>query len=514
MCSKLSCPFSHADEDFEEDFTSDIPLRIYGNHDGGPVQWFKQASKTLLLIDSTANFRASLDAVQSAPHLVLTGPTSETAHFQNAFTQDRLNSISKIACTFPSMGTSASDAEHASFLRALLMSASTVFDSKRLDPRPFEFAVALHSDQFSRWNVLSMAQAANLVFHWYEEFRLSDFPHYKFKPKMRVIAPRFYVFRSKKHVQDPQSKSVAIRKDTTYGIELEMSSSAEWGREAICMDLRKYGIAMANIDSYSEGKQTLPCWKLVGDGSIACSMREPNCNRFELVSPILKAEVGIGATTNLLKMMSQYNIQLNRSMGFHVHYDVSKFETPDIAKICARFLQFEEAIDLIMPKSRRTGSAESNAYFQSNLSAAMDALSTNEEKVFDLLAQCETVEDLAMIMNPVKLSPKDPRYFKLNFQNLVNGRQPTIEFRQHSSTANPEKVEAWIKFVVRFCENAVSSELPAFVYSRRSADESFQDLFQFIIRDTVLYSFYRKRKYELSLEKEDECNCNGPCFGK
>ena len=393
------------------------------------------------------------------------------------------------------------------------MSASKVFDSKRLDPRHFEIAIVLHSDQFSRWNVLSMAQAANLLFHCWEELRITDFPRYNFKPKMRVVAPRLYVFRSKKHVQDPQSRSVAIRKDTTYGIELEMSSSAEWTREAICMDLRKYGIAMANIDSYTEGKRTLSCWKLVGDGSIACSMREPNCNRFELVSPILKAEVGIGATTNLLKMMKVYNIQLNRSMGFHVHYDVSKFEAPDIAKICARFLQFEEAIDLIMPKSRRTGSAESDAYFRSNLKAAMDALSTNEEQVFHLLSQCETIEDLAMIMNPTKLPSRDPRYFKLNFQNLVNGRQPTIEFRQHSSTANPDKVEAWIKFVVRFCENAVSSELPAFVYIKRSADESFQDLFQFIIRDTVLYSFYRKRKYELSIEREEKCNCP-PCYGK
>mmetsp|Transcript_30569 Transcript_30569/g.69802 ORF Transcript_30569/g.69802 Transcript_30569/m.69802 type:complete len:1262 (+) Transcript_30569:283-4068(+) len=515
-CTKLSCPFSHADEDFEDDVTCEITPRIYGNNqDGGPVQWFKQASKTLLLIGSTANFRASLDALQSAPRLVLTGPSSEMAHFQNAFTQDQLHSISKIAYMFPTTSTSASETENASFLRALLMSASTVFDSKRLDPRHFEFAIALHSDQFFRWNVLSMAQDANLVFHSYEELRLSAFPRYNFKPnKMRVIAPRFYVFRSKKHVQDPQSKSVAIQKDSTYGIELEMSSSAEWTREAICMDLRKYGIAMANIDSFSEGKQTLTCWKLVGDGSIACSVREPNCNRFELVSPILKAEVGIGATTNILKMMSQYNIQLNRSMGFHVHYDVSRFDATDIAKICARFLQFEEAIDLIMPKSRRTGSAESNAYFQSNLKAAIAVLSTNEEDVFGLLSQCETVEDLAMIMNPAKLPSHDPRYFKLNFQNLVNGRQPTIEFRQHSSTANPEKVEAWIKFVVRFCENAVSSELPAFVYSRRSADESFQDLFQFIIRDTVLYSFYRKRKYELSLERGDDCNCNGPCFGK
>merc|ERR1712228_283818 len=104
-------------------------------------------------------------------------------------------------------------------------------------------------------------------------------------------------------------------------------------------------------------------------------------------------------------------------------------------------------------------------------------------------------------MNPYINSLPDRRYYKPNLQNLVTGRQSTIEFRQHSATASFEKVEAWVRFVVRFCENSCSSELPtSFVNTSQSVDEQFDDLFKCIIRDSVLYAYYKERRHLLSVD--------------
>ncbi len=43
------------------------------------------------------------------------------------------------------------------------------------------------------------------------------------------------------------------------------------------------------------------------------------------------------------------------------------------------------------------------------------------------------------------MNPSKDRYFKMNLQNIASGRQPTIEFRQHSGTLEYEKIASWIR---------------------------------------------------------------------
>ena len=94
-------------------------------------------------------------------------------------------------------------------------------------------------------------------------------------------------------------------------------------------------------------------------------------------------------------------------------------------------------------------------------------------------------------------------------------RQTTIEFRQHSSTSNYEKVDSWVRFIVRFCENSVSSEMPTmFANTTKSIDEQFDHLFKDIIRDSVLYSYYKERRHLLSVDEEGEACCHGCVTGQ
>ena len=96
-------------------------------------------------------------------------------------------------------------------------------------------------------------------------------------------------------------------------------------------------------------------------------------------------------------------------------------------------------MDSFMPPSRRNGSPECDNYFKSNRKSVQPVGATNKQRHV-ALSHCCNVATLARMMN------EDGRYYKLNLQNLVTGRQPTIEFHQHSATLNYDKISAWVRF--------------------------------------------------------------------
>ena len=99
------------------------------------------------------------------------------------------------------------------------------------------------------------------------------------------------------------------------------------------------------------------------------------------------------------------------------------------------------------------------------------------------------------------------RYYKLNLQNLVTGRQPTIEFRQHSATFEYNKVRAWISFCVWLVWNSARLRAPSSFSATTTLQDQFQALFQYVIKDRTLRDYYQKR-VETHNNQEDEPCCD------
>lgn len=129
-------------------------------------------------------------------------------------------------------------------------------------------------------------------------------------------------------------------------------------------------------------------------------------------------------------------------MGFHVHVEAkeSVYSLESMISICQHFIYYEEVRNQFLAKSRRSGSEQSNSYFQSNRISMMSKCKTFNASIHELVS-CKTRKELYDLINPGFRA----RYHKLNLQNLKSGRQQTIEYIQHHSTNDTVEIGAWIR---------------------------------------------------------------------
>jgi hypothetical protein len=295
----------------------------------------------------------------------------------------------------------------------------------------------------------------------------------------------------KQNNRQPRQKIGPTPGNVSFGVELELSCARGSTKEEVAQAIRdKAGANVTVITEFAQAHDPVRGWKIVHDGSIVCSTTAPDCSRFELVSPVLCGSKGMDDCKRVLQVLEGLrSISVNRSMGFHVHIGVESLSLQSMTNLCQNFVKYEDAIDSFMPASRRTGSRESDRYFRSNKAAIGAA--TNLER-HNAIAACATTEDLCRLMNPTG------RYYKLNMQNLVTGRQPTVEFRQHSATSNYHKVKAWVRFCMALVQNSARLKPPSALKSSRTACEQFDCLFEFVIKDRALRDVCAERRAEVA----------------
>ena len=127
----------------------------------------------------------------------------------------------------------------------------------------------------------------------------------------------------------------------------------------------------------------------------------------------------------------------------------------------------------------------------------------------EALANCTSLEQLASLMN----APGNDRYYKLNLQNLCTGRQPTIEFRQHSATVNYDKIASWVRMCYRFCYISATTSPPSAFLSTKSNHHKFQALFWYVVKDRTLRDKYKRRQKRLREGGDEDSCCTGCASG-
>ncbi len=199
-----------------------------------------------------------------------------------------------------------------------------------------------------------------------------------------------------------------------FGIELEIVSI---NRQTALRALYAVGI---NVQDESYNHNTRSHWKLVSDASVR--------DGFEVVSPILRGEQGIEEAMTVAAALDDAGAAVNRSCGFHVHFDASDLSAGDIKTIVKRYAAHEAEIDAVMPPSRRGSANTFCAPVARFLSPRFEAAAT--------------IQDM--------IRAQGDRYFKVNLQSFQ--RHGTIEFRQHSGTVNANKIANWVRFLGEFVD--------------------------------------------------------------
>lgn len=206
----------------------------------------------------------------------------------------------------------------------------------------------------------------------------------------------------------------------TFGIEIEAFGIT---RQAAETALRNAGID-ARIEGYNH--ETRGHWKIVSDTSVP--------DGFEVVSPVLKGEPGLGEAKKVLDALNAAGAKVDRRTGLHCHFGAADLTAAEIATVVRRYARFEDEIDAWMAPSRR---GNANTYCRS---------------VRSFLASARVMHKLASRSIEEACEAFGTRYAKVNLEAWRRHR--TIEFRQHGGTVEPEKALAWIEFGLGFIEES------------------------------------------------------------
>lgn len=211
----------------------------------------------------------------------------------------------------------------------------------------------------------------------------------------------------------------------TFGIEIELMLPRNLTSNGLAEKIRQAGV-MCNEERGSTIHATRTYWKIVGDGSLR------SYNGRELVSPPLSGEEGFAQIRKVGQVLTANNCKVNLRCGFHVHVGIARHSVDTWRRVFKIFKKWEPAIDSFMAPSRR-----GNGYCGSLLMLDPHRFAT-----------ATTLNDLRSAVGQSTNDPRSPqRYRKVNFLAMLQHR--TVEFRQHQGTVDSQKMEMWVKFILR-----------------------------------------------------------------
>jgi hypothetical protein len=264
----------------------------------------------------------------------------------------------------------------------------------------------------------------------------------------------------------------------SFGAEFEMfipNPTGSWTLSTIADFLTDKGVSALAANYHGENYDK---WQIKSDRSIApgSASQQKNAFAFEIVSPILKGEIGLETIKRVLQIVKNMGVKVNKSCGFHVH--IGGWTADDLHKILLNCLKFETVFDSLVPPSRRN-----NQYCKSN-NESQALRDKNPRQKFDVIKQNRGN------VSKLRTTIQDSRYFKFN---LPDNKQ-TIEFRQHSATYEWTKACKWIRLLLIFVDNSISHPPRLNFNQTTDVDTRFDTMFSIVISNTELKEWAKQRK--------------------
>ena len=223
-----------------------------------------------------------------------------------------------------------------------------------------------------------------------------------------------------------------------YGIEIEFSWNGQLPSYAtIAQAITEAGVPCVSTVGYSNSIHNVaPTWKIVPDGSVT--------NGGELVSPILNGLDGKEQLRTVLRTIKALGAKTDRSCGIHIHHDAGDMNGKALANVAELYKTHQRVIDLFISEARRS---TSNHPYCGGLSRGVDFWAIGSHRDFnDFSVASSQALKTRLIQGDYTIGERGLSVGRVNVNFSAYLRHGTVEFRQHQSSLNVNKIWSWVVF--------------------------------------------------------------------
>lgn len=242
-------------------------------------------------------------------------------------------------------------------------------------------------------------------------------------------------------------EGLTINETRTFGVEIECYVPR--GRAQVASAIRTALQKSCRFEGYNHHDHGN--WKIVTDSTVDTkTINGKRCTGMEIVSPggdgALKGMAGLLEVQKVVATVRSLGGVVDRHTGLHCHQAARDLSLNAWKRLFALYLQHEEAIDGIMPPSRRGR----HAFYCGGLTGRTE-WACPDCGPWEAIERADTAHSLGSFFGRGKV----------NETSLW--QHGTVEFRHHSGSLNFRKIANWICLTQAMVEVAVAGTYDAMV---------------------------------------------------
>ena len=301
---------------------------------------------------------------------------------------------------------------------------------------------------------------------------------------------------------------------------------AEVLSEAGCSVVTGFEIKESNK---CRGDERLSRWIVDQDSTLSepAGKHKYNWYQIEINSPAFYFnQAAVDEVKTVCALLAKtFRIHINKSTGLHVHVGngMKGLSTDKLRSLMAMLYVFEPQLNKLHPAHR----GDRNIFCTSlNTHSVLGQLSVFQEITnpkpktrSELLEKLLKISRRDKIIETMYQAPFDFSTYKLayNLSNMMDGSKETIEFRQHESTLDPERVAMWVRTCVGLVEvmfRETRESIEAFLKLHVNDSVEDFDVIKFLLALNLIAEaeFYDARFYHFWLNsgEKSENEVSGP----